>query len=387
MQIELPPARGTTLVQALGTLTSLACFVTGSALSAADLTKADNITDLGSAGAYTDAGAVPTTADTVIFDDTLIANSSFTWTSNRSVRGIVFRDPAADVTLNLAGALFDFNNSTGQVIDLSLATRNFTITSTSSNAGVRLRGDAVDGATISVGAGGTLKIQTNLFYNNVSNGTTSTIRVTGAGNLTIDGSNGRISDKAVGSGTLTAVSLEGSGTVTFANANTYSGGTSLQSGTLVAGAGGALGNGGVNVSGGELDLNGAGTVAVTLATGQDFVLSAGSVKFDLGTASDQIVGTASGSFNLTGGTIELVLGEGFSYGQVYQLFSGFDIGTSIVSGIAITGYDTLNYQAGLNNLGQLSFSPTSIPEPSAVALITGGVLIAGALCRRSRTNR
>jgi autotransporter-associated beta strand protein len=350
----------------------------------ADLIKADNATDLGTAGSYTSVSAVPTASDMVGFDNTLVTNSVFSWTSNRTVQGIRVAGPASDLTINLAGATFDFNNSGGTVIDMSAATRSLTLATTSSSAAVRVRGTTVGGAVINVATGQTLGIQTNLFYNNSLNGTISTVHFTGAGNVTVDGNNGRISDKATGTGTLTAIEYAGTGALTLSTASSYSGGTTLTSGTLVAGASKALGDGAVSVSGGVLDLKGTGIVNLTLAANKDFSFAGGSLKLDLGTSSDQISGSGTGKFNLSGGTLSLSLGTGFDYGVVYQIFNGFDAGLSSVSAITITGFDTGTYQATLNQSGQLSFALSMVPEPSTYAVLCGGLVFACAVVRRRR---
>jgi autotransporter-associated beta strand protein len=363
---------------------SLALAVTQS--YGADLIKADNTTDLGAAGSYTSGSAVPTTSDTVVFDSTLVSNSTFSWTNNRSVLGLKLVNLSNAVTVNLNGSTYNLNNSAGNVtaIDLSSATKNLTFAATSSAALIQVRGSSTSGgAFVSIGSGATLTIQSNFNYNNGTG--TPTIHLTGAGNFTVSGDNGRISDKTAVTA-LTAFSLDNtfSGITTFSNANTYSGGTSISGGTLVAGVTGAVGGGAVTVSGGVFDLNGTGVVNLTLANNKDFTLSGGTLKFDLGTSSDQITGGGTGKFNLSGGTLSLSQGDGFDYGVVYQLFNGFDSGLSSVGGLTITGFDTGTYQASLNQSGQLSFSLSMVPEPSTYAVLCGCLVFGCAAVRRRR---
>ncbi len=352
---------------------------------AGDVIKADNTIELGLATSYTPE-TTRTTSDTIVFNDTLVNNATFSWSSNRTARGLRLEDPANAVAINLSAATFDLMDTTdGTVVDMTAATTNLTIAASNAGAAVRVRGTSAGGATLAVSSGRTLRIQTNLLYNNISNGTVSTIHIAGAGNVTVDGTNGRITDKGTGTGTLTALSHEGTGTVTLAGASTYSGGTTLSSGTLVVENAKALGDGAVTVGGGTLDLNGAGVVNLVLADGKDFTFSEGTLKLDLGTSFDQITGGGAGKLNLTGGTFELTLGVGFDYGIVYQLFSGFASGTSTVSGLTFTGFDTATYQASLNTLGELSF--TAIPEPSTYAVLVGGSVLAGAVLRRRRPGK
>lgn len=362
------------------------CVLAASTASrAADLVKADNTTDLGTAGAYTDPVAVPAAADTIVFSSTLATASSFSWATSRAVQTLRLTNPANAVTITLGNGTTELNASasTGTVIDMSTATKNLTLTAAAAGRLVRVRGTggAAGVATIAVATGQTLRIQTGLTYNNTAAGT-GTIRVTGAGNVTVDGTYGSISDKAGTS--IAALSQEGTGTVTLSGANTYTGGTSITSGTLFAGAGKALGDGAVTVGGGTLDLNGSNVVNLTLASNKNFTFSNGTLKLDLGAGFDQITGGGTGKFTLTGGTFALTLGTGFDYGIIYQVFSGFDAATSTAAGLTFTGFDTAAYQASLNNLGQLSFSPTAVPEPSTYAAIAGGLSLAGVVLGRRR---
>lgn len=340
-----------------------------------ELIKADNTTNLALQASYTNASADTATGDTIRFDNTLVNNGTFSWSAD-NVTTLKVIDPTLAITINMTGgSTYSLANSAGgTVIDMSAATQNLTL----SNGNLRVRGDATNGATFSIANGRTLTIQSKLTYNNGSG--LASIRVTGAGNVTVSGVNGAIQDKD--GANFTAFKHEGGGTVTFSNANTYSGGTTLASGTLVAGNAKALGDGAVTVNGGTLDLNGAGVVNLTLAGNKDFTFSNGTLKLDLGTSSDQITGGGSGKFSLTGGTFALTLGTGFDYGIIYQLFNGFDSATSVVNGLAFTGFDSGTYQASLNTLGQLSFS--AIPEPSTYAAIAGGLFLAGAALRRRR---
>lgn len=360
-------------------------FVLASALQsqAADLIKADNTNELGLTTSYTTATAP--TGNTLVFDSTLVTNSSFTWSTNRAALALKLVDPANAVTLTLSGATYDLGSTGGVAtpIDMSAATKDFTLTSTSSNAIMRVRGTS-GVATLSVASGKTLGVQVNLRINNPSAGT-NTLRMTGAGNFTVNGTNGKITDKDLTN--LTAFKHDGSGTVTFATANSYTGGTILNSGTLVAGNAGALGGGVATVSGGTLDLNGASALNLSLASGKNFAMSSGVLNFNLGTTSDQITSAGSAGFSLSGGTLALTLGTGFDYNTDYQLFSGFDGGLSSVSGLAITGYDTVNFAASLSTAGLLEFtSLSSVPEPSSLGLIMAGVAL-GAVASRRRLNR
>lgn len=354
-------------------------------LRAADLVKADNTTDLGTAGSYAapNDAVAPTVNDRIVFNGTLVNNAMFSWLgSGKSIQGVKLDDPTNDITVNVGGgATYGFTNSGGPVIDMSNASKNLTF---AGNGILRLRGDATNGATISVASGRTLNLQAKLTYNNGSG--LANIRVAGAGNMTVSGTYGVIQDKDASN--FASFTHDGTGTVTFSNANTYSGGTALKSGTLVAGAGGALGNGAVVVSGGALDLNGANALTLSLASGKSFAMSSGTLNFSLGSGSDQIAGAGSAGFALSGGTLALTLGAGFDYNTDYQLFVGFDGGLSSVSGLAITGYDTANYTAALSTAGLLEFTALSgVPEPSSLGVVMAGVSLAAVAARRRQGRR
>jgi len=343
---------------------------------AAELIKADNTTNLALQASYTNAAADTGTGDTIRFDQTLVNNGAFSWSAD-NVAALRVVDPGLAITINMTGgSTYGLTNAAGPVIDMSAATQNLTL----SNGTLRLRGDATNGATIAVAAGRTLSVQTKLTYNNGSG--LANIRVAGAGNVTVGGVNGVIQNKDVSN--ITSFTHDGTGTVTFSNANTYSGGTLLKSGTLVAGNAGALGAGAVTVTGGTLDLNGASALTLALASGQNLSMSSGTLSFSLGTSSDQIASAGSAGFTLSGGTLALILGSGFDYNNVYQLFSGFSSGLSSVSGLTISGYDTVNYTASLSTAGLLEFTATSIPEPSTYAVIVGGFALVGCVTRRRR---
>ena len=349
-------------------------------LHAAELIKADNTTNLALQGSYVNATADTATADTLRFDSTLVTNGTFSWSAD-NVTALKVVDPALAIRINMTGgSTYSVTNAAAGtvVIDMSAATKDLTL----NNGNLRVRGTSSTSgtATISIGSGATLNMQSNLAYNNPSNGT-CTIQVIGSGNMIVGGTNGKIADKNL-TGRITAFAHNGSGIVTFSNVNDYTGGTSLNSGTLVAGVSGALGGGSVTVSGGTLDLNGASALNLSLAAGKNLTMSAGTMSFNLGASSDQITSAGSAGFILSGGILALTLGSGFDYNTDYQLFSGFSSGLSSVSGVSIIGYDTVNYTASVNTSGVLDFVPVAVPEPSTYASLCGGLVLAGCVARR-----
>ena len=232
----------------------------------------------------------------------------------------------------------------------------------------------------------------------INAGKTATFDVT-TNNLTVSGAS---------TATTGALNKIGNGTLTLAGANAHTGGTTVSLGTLVAANASALGSttgdttvsggtltstvanvnlGNLTLSGGSLDANSTSIGSYTLANGKNFVFSAGTFNSTLVGAltSDRLIGSGAGTFSITGGALVLdVTNGGFGgYGVAYTLLNGFSSGT--VSGLNISGYDTINWLAVLGSNGVLSFSAVAVPEPSTYAMVAGAGLLAFAFWRRRRT--
>jgi autotransporter-associated beta strand protein len=171
------------------------------------------------------------------------------------------------------------------------------------------------------------------------------------------------------------ISKTGAGLLILNSASAYTGTTTVVAGTLSADNDKALGNtSNVIVNGGNLSLHGTTTAGtVTIGGGGNFTLTSGTVRMQLGTTCDQLVSSGAGTLSISGGTLALdVTGVGFSYANAYEIFLGFSGGMS-VSGLTITGYDTADWVATLDDSifpGYLYF--TAIPEPSTWAMMLGG---------------
>jgi autotransporter-associated beta strand protein len=312
-------------------------------------------------------------------------------------------------TMVASGATLEFNSST-----TASEAGNYTIsgsgTVVKSGAGLWVVGPGPGAGTVSfnLSAGGLLDIQggiiqdnsaTQSFLNNlgsinIASGATLDFyydygqmdALTGAGtlqngypggnhNVTIGVSNGSGTFAGVirnGASTPLNLTKNGTGMQTFTGASSYTGTTTVAAGTLSAENNKALGNtSSLIVNGGTLNIRGATAGTVTIGGGGNFTLTSGTIKLQLGTTFDQLVSSGAGTFTLTGGTLALdVTGTGFSYGNSYQVFSGFG-GVNTVSGLAITGYDTADWSASLSTLGVLRF--TAVPEPSTLAMLLGGI--------------
>ncbi|HEY9248624.1 MAG TPA: PEP-CTERM sorting domain-containing protein [Rariglobus sp.] len=344
----------------------LGFFASAAVLNAADLIKADNTTNLATAGAWTDSAAIPTNADTLVFNDTLQGNFAFNWGNTApAARGIRLTNPAGAVAITLNSnsyyGLGVSNSATGS-IDMSAATANLTIIAPNANAALRFyHVNNTSPANISVAEGTTLTLQTRVFSQR-GGGVTGIIRISGAGNVTVDGTRGRITDSDTSGNTRTGITHDGTGTITLASANTYTGNTVLNSGNFL--------------------LAGTGALRFNLATGNQITgATAGEVRFN-GTFNVLVGDTPFGedtTWTLVAGTFgDLAYGNDFSLSL-----------TGSVVGSGITLDRANNYAAGNwsynTSTGALMFS--AIPEPSTYAAFAGIGILGLAVVRRRRDAR
>ncbi len=292
--------------------------------------------------------------------------------------------PANTVTFAAASSRNDPTAATNPgVAQIDNLSGNNTLSSTATG-GYAIPAPAATLANTGTGATGvifqsdadTLTVSGPLGGNTVS-GTQQNYFLAGAGNGVI---NGVISD---GAG-VTGVGKSGAGTWTLTAANTYSGTTTVNNGTLLAGNAMALGTGSATInSGGNLNVRDTSTTtpavgALTLGNNANLTLnSGGALTMTLTSTgtSDNIAFSGTGTLTLSG-ALMLNTTDSINYGDTYQLFSG---AASITENntFTITGYDTADYTASLDNTtGILSFTATAVPEP---ATYLGGLLMVGAV--------
>ncbi|HUU93447.1 MAG TPA: autotransporter domain-containing protein [Phycisphaerae bacterium] len=225
------------------------------------------------------------------------------------------------------------------------------------------------GGTINLGAGGGLNITptagTTIFNGIISGGAAVTVNA-GAGIVELNAANtygggttvtggtlqgtttslqGAMTNNAAvvfdqaGDGTYAgvmigggAVTKAGAGTVTFSGNNTYGGGTTVTAGTLALGHAEGAGTGAINMNGGNLEFNTAGspdfdnavtaTLAFDLTVTQDATLSGvmgggGAVtKAGAGTVTFSGNNTYGGGTTVTAGTLALGHAEGAGTGAI-----------------------------------------------------------------------
>lgn len=221
-----------------------------------------------------------------------------------------------------------------------------------------------------------------------------------AGGATIDtsGQNLNITASLLGTGLLLKV---GQGDLSLAAANLSSGGISVEAGGIIAAHANGLGTGtvlvyagatldssvalayagGMVIDGGSLGNNGGDVGTFSLA--DEFVMHSGTYHLTILSVLDfdVILGSGTNTFALNGGTIDL-FGSHIDYEETYQIFDNFADG-HVGTGLSVTGYDTANWQAVVDDSGLLYFLQVSnIPEPSSTGLLLGGLILSGCIRRR-----
>ena len=217
----------------------------------------------------------------------------------------------------------------------------------------------------------------------------------------------------------------GSGTIALLGADNYSGGTTLQSGGINVGNVNALGNGGLTVNGGTLDLGGYSPVSVSSLSGTGGLIanSNGASKLSIftvnqssntaysgqisdGTYGITLVKQGSGMLTLSGnntysngtnvlfGTLQLgntgALGSGAlavnggtldlaGYSVTVPSFSG--AGGAVTNSGAANASLTVNQAGVTNDLGQIADGPTNttalVKQGSGMLVLSGANIYSG----------
>ena len=235
-----------------------------------------------------------------------------------------------------------------------------------------------------------------------SNGSVSTLTITGSDTTTFSGSlaNGSYLNGALGlttdAGSLVALNHAGSGTLSLTGTNTHTGGTTVSEGVVVLGhSTDTLSNtGSVSISGGELRLgsnsDSVGTVTISSGsiTGTGGTLTASSYVFtDSGVVSAKLAGiaatlsksgagtvTLSGNNAYTGPTTvtsgKLVINGNISTSSLTTVQTGGTLGGSgTVAALIVDSGGTL---APGNSPGILSAGNTSLLDGSTLAIEING---------------
>ena len=321
-------------------------------------------------------------------------------TGNLTVSGIISGSNATNgLTLRLNG------NSTLVISGANTYLGNTSIVSTNTGS-VKLDGGddrLPTGTKLLLGSGAVSGIldlngrnQTVAGLSVAGTGTANEIKSPTAANLTVN-----TAEAAVFTGRITgatALAKTGGASLTLSANNTYTGTTTVSAGTLLLGGGGSLAAGSaVTVNGGTFGGNGttggdvtlgsaatlqAGTSLVDTATftlGGNFIAGAGStIALGLGasaTSHDTLAFTAASSFQ-SSQTFSF-LDQGAVAGTTYlSILTGvspsLDISSWSVGNLGWTG-------TFANSAGNIDFTLTAIPEPSAwlLAALGAGLLLHG----------
>ncbi len=248
--------------------------------------------------------------------------------------------------------------------------------------------------------GGTLKAASNA-YNADGSRFVNSVQINLLGNggtIDTNGQNLAIAALVTGSGDLRK---DGAGILTFMQANSMTcdlivdrGGVlaahtdAFGASNLVVNSGAtadtsvALANvGGVELSGGILNANGANVGSYNVSVG-NFVMNSGTLQLTIADPDsfDTFFGDGDNEFLIYAGVLELVIAD-IDYDRTYAIFKNF-VGGMVMDALQITGYDTDNYTAVLGEDGVLSF--VAVPEPAQVAALLGLFAIALGIWRRRK---
>ena len=404
--------------QGTGTLT-----LTGNNTYSGATTLEAGILNVGSSGALGSSGVLDFTGGTLQYG---AANQTDYSARFYSAPGLAYKIDTNGQAVTFASAL------TGSGSTLTkLGTGTLTLTGANTYSG----GTTISGGTLQIGNGG-------------PTGSLGSGNVTNNAALAFNLSSATTAANAI-SGTG-SVAQAGTGTLTLTGSNTYSGGTTISAGTLYANnATNSLGTGAVSVTGGT--LAGSGTIApssgkavtvssgATLAPGaaaatgiltigtagstNNVTLSSGSTLSERldgnaagnGSAAggyDQLNVLGNGTITVSGSTLSLVLGGGYTPAGGYNstTHTGGDVlilvnnqtGHAIAStfnGIAQDGTVNLGaYTAQLSYTGSTAsaavdgtgysivlYNFTPVPEPSTVLAIGAAGLALTGWVRRRRT--
>jgi len=199
--------------------------------------------------------------------------------------------------------------------------------------------------------GGALDLHGNSVSVSALSGAGGKVTNTVAGTVTFTANTSGTSSYAgsiAGVAGVVALSKSGAGTLTLSGSNSYSGGTTVSDGTLQIGNANALGTGGLTISGGALDLNG-NNVSVPAFSGAG------------GTVTNTVAGTATFTANISGAS---------SYaGSIAD-------GAGVVA-LTKSGAGTLALTGNNSHSGGTTLSSGSLQIGNANALGTGGLTVNG----------
>lgn len=292
--------------------------------------------------------ALTNSADIATFAFTLSASGkTVTVDANRNIGGITFTNTSAfGYTLN--GGNLKLSN--GGVIQLTGNTGAHTETI---NSAIEIEGDGGNATFTNTGTLATrvIKIGAVTGVSTGSNVTTLTLNGTQAPSGVLENAVSGIVGNGSNGGKL-AIFKDGVGTWTLSNTgNTYSGGTEVKAGTLRATSAGALGTGGVTLSGGTLHLiNNSNT-----NFGNNVTVTANSI------ITPTLVSGTTGNVTQTMGTLSMGANT-----LTVQKFSSTTLGTVVFGNTALTGNAVFAPAAGTAvQLGAISGGSSGLTQNGA----------------------
>lgn len=248
--------------------------------------------------------------------------------------------------------------------------------------------------------GGTLKAAANA-YNADGSRFVNAVQINlleHGGTIDTNGQNLAIAALVTGAGSLRK---DGSGILAFMQANSMTGDLVVDSGGILAAHADAFGLanvvvnsgatadtsvalanvGGIDLSGGVLNANGA-DVGSYSVSGGNFVMNSGALQLTISDPDnfDTFFGDGGNEFLIYAGVLELVIAD-IDYDRTYAVFKNFASGT-VMDELKIIGYDTEHYTAVLGEDGVLSF--VNVPEPAEIAALLGMLALALCIWRRKK---